>query len=80
MCIRDSGHILILRFEAEVEGQTLSGVDWVRLNDQGLISVFEIFSRPPKVALLFLERMTARIKEHPDIAAMMRGPAPGDAT
>lgn len=74
------GDILILRFEAEVEGQTMSGVDWVRLNDQGLISVFEIFSRPPKVALLFLERMTARIKEHPDIAAMMRGPAPGDAT
>ena len=66
---------LVLRFEADVGGKPLSGVDMVRLDNEGRIALFEIFSRPPKVALLLLERMTDRVRLSPDVATMMQAKA-----
>jgi hypothetical protein len=71
---RDDLHIL--RFEALVGGKALSGVDLVRLDDAGRITLFEIFSRPPKIALDLLVRMSEKIGESDAVRAIMEGQTP----
>lgn len=71
------GATIVMRFEAKVGEDALSGVDLARLDAEGRIAIFEIFSRPPKVALAFLDRMTACVAAAPDIAAMMHRPNGG---
>ncbi|MGE4322689.1 MAG: hypothetical protein AB7E60_06615 [Sphingobium sp.] len=67
----------MLRFEARLGDRALTGVDLIRLDAQGRITLFEIFSRPPDVALLLLERMAAHIRQSPQLLALMRSHRPG---
>ena len=68
----EAGGLHMLRFQAQLGDLAMSGVDLVRLDAQGRIAVFEIFSRPPNAALLLLDRMTAHVRQSPEVLALMR--------
>ena len=70
-CLGEGG-LYMLRFEAMVGDRALSGIDLVRLDADGRIMLFEIFSRPPKVALDLLARMGAHIEASDEVRALMQ--------
>jgi hypothetical protein len=67
----DNEHALF--FEAEIEGTFFEGVDYVRTDDDGLVSELRVMARP----LAQIERFAARAKEI--LAALAQAAAPTTA-
>jgi len=61
----------ILRFEANVGDERISGVDVVRCDPEGRIVEFEIFARPPKAVLALRDAMGVRVQSDAELAKMM---------
>lgn len=56
---RDQG----LVFTATVQGKSITGCDFLRLNDEGLISEFMVMVRPLSAAQALAEEMGARFEQ-----------------
>ena len=69
--ITEDSALHILRFEAMIGAERISGVDVVRCNADGLIVQFEVFARPPKAVLALRDAMGERVAASPEIAARM---------
>lgn len=61
----------IMRFEALIEGIPISGVDLIRFADDGSISIFEIFVRPPQAALALRDAMGRHVRTDTEVAGWM---------
>jgi len=66
-----NGDRYALRFEGEIDGRRLSGVDIVCLDREGRIAVIEIFARPPAAMLALRDRMGSHIQSDPVAARLM---------
>ena len=56
------GNSHMLRFEAEVEGRSLEGVDLLQTNDEGIVTNFTVMIRPLSGANALATAMKARIE------------------
>ena len=56
------GNSHMLRFEAEVEGRSLEGVDLLQTNDEGIVTNFTVMIRPLSGANALAAAMKARIE------------------
>jgi hypothetical protein len=63
------GNTVALRFKARVGDRELEGIDFLALDDDGLIAELTVFMRPLSALTRFNEEMTARLAAAP--------PAPG---
>jgi hypothetical protein len=70
--VKDALHVL--RFEAMVGGEPISGVDLVRCDAAGKIIEFEIFARPPRAVLALRDAMTEHVRGDPEVARLMSLP------
>lgn len=56
------GNTVALRFKAQVEDRELEGIDFLELDDAGLIAELTVFMRPLSAVNRFNERMTERLE------------------
>lgn len=61
----------VMRFEARVGEEAISGVDLIRCDADGRIVQFEIFARPPKAVIALRDAMTEKVRGDRDLAALM---------
>jgi len=52
---------VVLRFKAKVEDRELEGIDFLELDEQGLVRELTVFMRPMSALTRFNERMSERL-------------------
>ncbi len=52
---------VVLRFKARVGDRELEGIDFLELDEQGLVSELTVFMRPMSALTAFNEQMAARL-------------------
>lgn len=55
------GGSVVLRFKARVGDRELEGIDFLELDEQGLIKELTVFMRPMSALIAFNEQMAARL-------------------
>jgi hypothetical protein len=55
------GRTVALRFKARVGDRELEGIDFLELDDDGLVAELTVFMRPMSALTAFNERMAARL-------------------
>ena len=55
------GDTVVLRFKARVGDRELEGIDFLELDEQGLVKELTVFMRPMSALTAFNERMAARL-------------------
>ena len=55
------GDTVVLRFKATVGDRELEGIDFLELDDQGLVKELTVFMRPMSALTAFNEQMAARL-------------------
>jgi hypothetical protein len=58
-------HTLVLRFRANIGRRELEGIDYLELDEQGLVRELTVFMRPLSAVTAFNERMSARLEAAP---------------
>jgi hypothetical protein len=53
--------VVVLRFKARVGDRELEGIDFLELDDQGLVKELTVFMRPMSALTAFNEQMAARL-------------------
>lgn len=53
--------VVVLRFKARVGDRELEGIDFLELDEQGLVKELTVFMRPMSALTAFNEQMTARL-------------------
>lgn len=61
----------VLRFNGEIGGKAISGVDIVELDADRKIALVEIFARPPSAVLVLRERMGVRVANDDIVSRLM---------
>jgi hypothetical protein len=56
---------VVLRFKARVGDRELEGIDFLELDEQGLVKELTVFMRPMSALTAFNEQMTARLGTSP---------------
>ncbi len=54
-------HTVVLRFKARVGDRELEGIDFLELDEQGIIKELTVFMRPMSALTAFNEQMAARL-------------------
>lgn len=57
--------VVVLRFKARVGDRELEGIDFLELDDQGLVKELTVFMRPMSALTAFNEQMAARLGVEP---------------
>lgn len=55
------GNVVVLRFKARVGDRELEGIDFLELDDEGLVKELTVFMRPMSALTAFNEQMAARL-------------------
>lgn len=55
------GNAVVLRFKARVGDRELEGIDFLELDEQGLVKELTVFMRPMSALTAFNEQMAARL-------------------
>jgi hypothetical protein len=55
------GDTVVLRFKARVDDRELEGIDFLELDEQGLVRELTVFMRPMSALTAFNEQMAARL-------------------
>lgn len=53
--------VVVLRFKARVGDRELEGIDFLELDEQGLVKELTVFMRPMSALTAFNEQMAARL-------------------
>lgn len=61
----------VMRFEGAVGGERISGVDVLRLDDEGRVLVFEVFARPPRAVRALQDAMGERVHADREVLGWM---------
>jgi hypothetical protein len=59
------GDTVVLRFKAKVGDRELEGIDFLELDEEGLVRELTVFMRPLSALTAFNERMAARLEAAP---------------